>query len=96
MNYYTINLRRFRRRKKADRQENRQENCQNRQENADRIEKAIIDQLIVDPKSTRKQLSAILNVGEKTIRYRLEKLRREGRYIVKARLKPAEWVVKQK
>ncbi|MBP1535483.1 MAG: winged helix-turn-helix transcriptional regulator [Ruminococcus sp.] len=71
-------------------------NCQNRQENVDRIEKAIIDLLLVDPKSTRKQLSAILNVGEKTIRYRLEKLQRESRYIVKARLKPAEWVVKQK
>ena len=57
-------------------EENKMNNCQ---EKIDDIETAILERLILDPQITRKQLSALLNVSEQTIRYRLEKIQREGR-----------------
>ena len=69
---------------------NRQEN---RQEKSDDIENAIIEQLILEPKSTRKKLAEALNVSEQTIRYRLEKLQREGKIYRKGSTKSGEWVV---
>ena len=72
---------------------NRQEN---RQQKSDDIESAIIEQLLLEPKSTRKKLAEVLNVGEQTIRYRLEKLQREGRIYRKGSTKSGEWVVTNK
>ena len=69
---------------------NRQEN---RQEKSDDIENAIIEQLILEPKSTRKKLAEALNVSEQTIGYRLEKLQREGKIYRKGSTKSGEWVV---
>ena len=69
---------------------NRQEN---RQEKSDNIEKAIIEQLLLDPKITRKKLAVLLNVSEQTIRYRLEKLQREGKISRKGSTKSGEWIV---
>ena len=65
----------------------------NLQEKIDDIETAILERLILDPKITRKQLSALLNVSEQTIRYRLEKLQREGRIHHNGPTKPGEWLV---
>ena len=65
----------------------------NRQEKSDDIESAIIEQLLLEPKSTRKKLAEVLNVGEQTIRYRLEKLQREGKIYRKGSTKSGEWVV---
>lgn len=62
----------------------------NRQEKSEGIEKAIIDQLVLDPKSTRKQLASLLNVSEQTVRYRLEKLQHEGKIQRKGSTKSGE------
>ena len=75
---------------KNNRQESRQEN---RQEKSDNIEKAIIEQLLLNPKITRKKLEVLLNVSEQTIRYRLEKLQREGKISRKGSTKSGEWIV---
>lgn len=68
----------------------------NRQEKSDDIESAIIEQLLLEPKITRKKLAEVLSVGEQTIRYRLEKLQREGRIYRKGSTKSGEWVVTNK
>ena len=75
---------------KNNRQESRQEN---RQEKSDNIEKAIIEQLLLNPKITRKKLEVLLNVSEQTIRYRLEKLQRERKISRKGSTKSGEWIV---
>ncbi|MBQ8962131.1 MAG: winged helix-turn-helix transcriptional regulator [Ruminococcus sp.] len=50
--------------------------------------------MLLKPKRTRKKLAKVLNVSEQTIRYRLEKLQREGKIYRKGSIKSGEWVVK--
>ncbi|MBR1382425.1 MAG: Fic family protein [Ruminococcus sp.] len=76
-----------------DRQESRQETAKKPPRTKADIEEQILEQLQISSRVTRKQLALMLNVSEQTVRYRLEKLQREGRIAHKGSTKAGEWVV---
>ena len=67
----------------------------NRQENRQEIdiEKEILSCLINDPKITRDKLAKQLGVPMQKVKYRLEKLQREGKISRKGSTKSGEWIV---
>ena len=72
---------------------NRQENRQEKSNGQDDIESIIISRLITDPKITRHKLADELGVSVQKVKYRLEKLQREGRIQHTGSTKSGEWVV---
>ena len=57
------------------------------------IEKEILSCLINNPKITRDKLAEQLGVPMQKVKYRLEKLQREGRIYRKGSTKSSEWIV---
>lgn len=73
---------------------NRQENRQETSDDKTALEKEIITCLINNPKITRDKLAEQLGVPMQKVKYRLEKLQREGKIYRKGSTKAGEWVVK--
>ena len=80
-------------RKETERQENRQENRQEISDKSLELENKIIEHLINNPKTTRNQLAEQLGIPIQKVKYRLEKIQKEGRIAHTGSTKSGEWVV---
>lgn len=69
-----------------------EENEKNNRQEID-IEKEILSCLINNPKITRDKLAKQLGVPMQKVKYRLEKLQREGKISRKGSTKSGEWIV---